>query len=362
MIVARKNTKTTLVPVTTAPAVKAVTIVETKSKRKKNRKKKKGKSSGGNSLRGLGNAGSAYLRTLNDPFDCPPVRLGFGTMIPTRIGTAYCRGQAVLNADGSGQLWFSPTQVGLTASAANGGFVMFSKDGYNTTPTFAGSGSFVGNADDQKSMLADFDELRVVSAGIRIFCLIPRTNTPGIFGSGQYNPNSSGFIPNSTGSNPITTSALLALPESEVTFGYDPVQIVWRPDDLDRFRFSPYASLSNSAGIANGPALYCAFNACPSNGVVYWEAVAHYEGYASSQMSSQATVTDTPAVSSEYSSVDSLWSSVRNYLSPIVSSGVEYVAPYAMDTVNTAVGSAMMRMFRPRVPYRGRGSDWVVTT
>jgi hypothetical protein len=310
----------------------------------------------------FGQASSAYIATLNNPFECPPVRLGFGTMIPTRIATAYCRGLFTLNSDGSGQLWFSPCQVGLTATAANGGFVMASRDGFTITPTFTG---FVGNCDDQSSITTDADQYRVVSAGIRIFASIPRTSAPGVLGVGQYNVNSGGVLPNSTGSSPISTSALFSLPETELTFGYDPVQITWRPDDLDRFRFSNMISTSNSGSISLGPCLYATFNGCPPSATVFWEAVSHYECYSSSKASSQATVTDAPTVASEVPSLDSFWSRAVEYLSPTVQTAAEFMSSIASNPDTLRSVATAYSLLNPTFPRtRGRigfrGDDWKV--
>jgi hypothetical protein len=322
-----------------------------KKKKKKGKKKRRAKAKNPQQLQGpkpsapvhpfLPSA-KAYVATLNNPFECPPVRLGFGTMIPTRIATAYSRGSGTLNgSDGSGQLWFTPGQVALNASAADGGFIMFSKDAWATAATFAGTGSVTGNPDDRASLIADFDQYRVISASIRVFAMIARTATPGVFGSGQYNPNSMGSVPNSTGSTPLSSRDLFALPETQLTFGYDPIQVNWRPDDIDRFKFASLNFTANNGLASNGPSLYVVFNNMPPGANIWWEAVAHYEGYSSSRASSQATVTDGRTVATEYSSIDSLWQAAKSYLGPAVQSATGFMSqlaanPSTVKTIATA--------------------------
>lgn len=263
-----------------APAVKSTTVTTTvSSARSKNASKRARK------RRGVRNPGGtqafmAYVNCLNDPFDYPPVPLGFGTMVPTRLGTAYYRGEVTVNsADGSAQVWVSPSSLLATATAAGGGFFMASSDGYSTTPTF----SVFANPSNQAALLQDFDQLRIVACGVRCFSNVGASFTPGWFYAQIYPPPRSGNLPNNT-TNGSSTATWVGKLNISTHLARDPLQVVWRPDDSVKLALSPQ-NVTTTSDLNTAPLININLGGFVNSAKVLFEVVCHVEGYASNATS-----------------------------------------------------------------------------
>jgi hypothetical protein len=370
----RKSTSMALVPVTTVSTVNVAAAKppgknRRKNQRKREKKKLKNRSSNGRMMQG-GDCSDAYAAVLTDPFDCPPIRLGLGALIPTRLCSAYIRTSFITGADGSFQAWLSPTQVCLTATSANGGFFMADTQLAGSGPTFNGP----ANATDKASILADFDQLRVIAAGLRCWVMQARTAAPGILFAGQANPNITDSIPNSTG-NGVSVTALSNLPQTQIEYGLDAIQSCWRPEELSRFNFYALDDPSNTTvGTTNpalGPAVFIAGTGFPVGCTVWFEGVAHYEGYATSVSSSQGNIVQQLSTAdSGFASIESLWNTTKHKLGDAVAAAgaLIYENMTAENLVKGAKGLNAIRNirkenggFRPlsnALLYRGMDSDW----
>lgn len=326
---ARVKVPNVVVPITLGPSKRS----------KRNRNRKKGGKSRVTSAGGLSSLGfsASYAACLNNPFEFPPIQLGLGSFIATRLGTAYVRQSLTVNADGSFQAWLSPTQVTINAGASVGGFLMCDTVGQGSTPTF----SIASNANDRAALQTDFDQLRVIGAAMKVWALQARTSAPGIFVSGQYSPDSGNVIPNSTLSGPLSVTSLQGLPLSEFSTGYEPIMVSWRPEEINRFNFEVLNEASNAGSEALGPAVYVAGFGFPAGTNVWVEGIAHYEGYVSAHTSAQAGANNVNVTAADagFPSVDSLWNSAKTLLTPVTTRvsevAIEGAQAAAINIINT---------------------------
>jgi hypothetical protein len=162
-----------------------------------------------------------YATLLNNPFTAPPCRLGFGTMVPTQLGTATYRLTTSCNADGSLGVMVSPYLGQTTAPIA------INNAGAGTN-IWTGT-NFQNIAQYPTSLLT---ELRVISLGLKVTPLVAATATPGICFAGQV----AGYSQNQlTGLNLNYLASITSL-ESFVTNNHT-VQASARPVDNAAYEF-----------------------------------------------------------------------------------------------------------------------------
>jgi hypothetical protein len=111
-----------------------------------------------------------YMCTLNDPFNCPPVRLGAGCLVPTGLATLYV--SIVLNV-GTGislVIYPRPWAPILASTAATGSTYTYA----STTASFP----------QLASLQALANAARVISCGVKVTSSSNATNDSGIIVSG----------------------------------------------------------------------------------------------------------------------------------------------------------------------------------
>jgi hypothetical protein len=300
-----------------------------KKRRNRNRKKKSMSVSGVGSARSRG-LGDDYIRTLNDPFAFPGVRMGFGCLIPTQLVMAYVKGTFTVNAvDGSFRVNCIPWNT--ITGANNGALVNIANNGQAVAPVYTTVlSSNVGGINSQMSLG------RIVSGGLRVSVKYPLTSAPG-----QMNAFSL-----AASSNTATTTTIqgdLGLTQAKLV-GSDQAQILYRPTDYNDMEFinlngSNAVSLGSWQGYIDGLGF-------PATSVVWYEACFHIEGYSTilSSISDIGQASGFPTLSEAYASVENLVSNVRTHLSPeVMELGVNFLTAGA-----TTVGVNEARRLRLR--------------
>jgi hypothetical protein len=164
---------------------------------------------------GLPMAGDAraYACCLNDPFNCPPVRLGAGCKIPTGLATLFTTfNYTTTVANTSFQIWprpFDPILVSTTQTPG-GPYV------YTLGPTFP-----------QQAQLATIaNGVRVVAAGLKITSTASAANDNGLVVSGllprdNFSPNALNPSGPSITQNTTTENGLAMFPTSTALLGFN---------------------------------------------------------------------------------------------------------------------------------------------
>lgn len=110
-----------------------------------------------------------YMCTLNDPFNCPPVRLGAGCALPTSLAT----------------LFFS---VLVTPTAANTSYVIYPRPANPVLVSATGGASYTYTVGPQFAQLASLVSLanavRPISCGIKVTSTASATNDSGLITAG----------------------------------------------------------------------------------------------------------------------------------------------------------------------------------
>jgi hypothetical protein len=242
-----------------------------------------------------------YVKTLNDPFEYPAVKLGYDCFVPSDLATAYARGSQLTNADGSLALIMLP-QAGNTFGSYNIG-------GLNSTTwsSFAATNS--------TNLLSNYGSARVVSGGVRAFALQAATSAPGVIFAGT--------IPIATKAQLLALAPidLVNLPQSNLGIGSTGAQSLMRPQDNDSFVF--WAGAVSSAGFASMTQLqmsipYIVFMGFPASTPVWYEFILNMETLTrigtSDMGNSNAPVLE-PVASDFFPSPENLFSKIKTLVS-----------------------------------------------
>jgi len=365
----RKSKSTVMVPIqgkiVTTPKASAtkVVIVSSKVGKVKNRRRKNRKMRIGKQLSSLAPL-EIYKRCVADPFDCPPVRLGFDTFVPTGIHTAYLRGSFNTNTDGSFDIVVLPNISSL---------VFINVAGNSTTPFWT-----MIPAANAAAINSQIDMARVVSMGIRIFPQIPLTAAPGILSSGLSPRCSQTDFINFMGNNTFQRSNE---PYNQFFLGRtgntECNQVCWRPTDASEFQFQDRSasSFNIAAGVVIAPIVTVSVltdiidtqgsflhisgqalngSVAPSVGIFY-EVVLHIETTSSYPNISSDTGDDSnPKVCNDtsISSLQSAYCMLANYL-PAPSAALE--AGSAL--FGSSAGQTAMAYAQHKIMQRMRGSS-----
>jgi len=255
--------------------------------------------------RGLRNNASAnaitsdYLSTLNNPFEYPGVRMGFGCLIPTQLTMAYVKGTLSPNADGSFRI------VGVPWNSASGSFngsVGFtSVTGVNTAPTYLPLVSA-----NLTQMVANFNLARVISGGVRVSVKYPATSTPGILNCFTSSNSSSA-------ATATTNQAGLSLPQAKLS-GSDGAQVLYRPTDTNDTEFG--SLVASGGGLLASSQLYVDGIGYPTGSTVYYEIVYHLEVYSTilNGVADLGQESGFPTLSDIHANIESMMSKVRTSL------------------------------------------------
>lgn len=281
-----------------------------------------------------------YIDTMNNPFDYGPIRLGFGTMVPTQLATYYCRGSFGVAGDGSFRIFLIPG--GGTGNSGGRGGIYF---GNITNTSQSAVSAPWSNTNVINSMGV---EGRVVSGGIRVLPSYALTGKPGML----YTLN----LPSDSFTNVATVLTSMKTYEHPLTQWSDGrlgASSYVRPSDYDSYSFHT----SVQQGYADGSATFSSIPLISGlgfdiNATIYFEAVLNVE-ILNSTNSTSTNYTGQESVASAglsdyFSSVDSLWSSAKSLLSnPTVQAASKEAYDWYKRTGNfeTANHSAMADMF-----------------
>jgi len=271
-----------------------------KSRNKPKARRKKGKRLGRS-----GDGGAVvreYINTLNDPFVHGPVRIGWGTMVPTNLYTATYRASMTANADGS-------FGVGLLPSLGN----------TNANIYFNNAGAGVATWTAQKynngtAIAAAVNECRIVSGGIKVFPMVPGTGAPGVIYAGS--------IPSATASDvgAQTLNNLAAVPFLKIGYGATGACAMIHPVDPVSYEFTNLALAGYNAGTLTTSSVPLIVGlGFPASITVFVEAVLNIESV--SEFSTTAAITnpelvanDTKTMTDYFPSIEAMWSKIKQYV------------------------------------------------
>jgi hypothetical protein len=276
---------------------------------------------GGGSLNPTGGTNRAndvivqYANTLNDPFTHGPMRLGWGTLLPTLTATAYYRATINANADGSFAIF-----LGSYLAGATGGPIWYNNGGAATTGYTAASWN------NLTPLNAAINGGRVVSLGLRAMPQVAATSAPG--------QCYAGCLPAATTYGTATTvspSSYSAQPYFRWGRADHGATALGRP--FDTTSFAMYTSFDNLPQ-TNQMYFGCpiiVFLGLPASCPITIEAVMNFEGTMELTSSTtfleetgQGTNANTITLSSEFASIEQSFNAVRKLLTP---SGVIGDAP-----------------------------------
>ncbi len=247
----------------------------------------------------------SYINTLINPFEYPPVRLGWGTMVPTNLYTAIQRFTITASSDGYFAVFMSPT----LAASSNSGYQNVSTGGAATwTPTPA-----YPNA---SAILAACSEGRIISGGIKVFPQVAATSPPGILYAGSIPATAAATLYGST------LPTLIAQSYFKVGYGATGACALIHPTDPYSFvntlgaitGYSPTVNVTSTTPIIIGTGF-------PSSCSVVVEFVLNLETILGAIDASAALTnpgimdsdTDT-TMSSLFTNVETMWRTVKQYV------------------------------------------------
>lgn len=159
-----------------------------------------------------------YAKTIIDPWEFGPMRVGFGTLSTTSLGVAYWRGTIAVNAtDGSFGLMLLPDCENMVQICTAGG----------------GTATWTSQPASNQAVLAgQMQAARVVSGGLRVMPLQASTVAPGVLYAGA--------LPGSTKSqvNAMIITNINNLASSEVGIAGRGARVVTLPEDPNSYALS----------------------------------------------------------------------------------------------------------------------------
>lgn len=287
-------------------------------------------SSGIRSLSALPSAVAAYINTLNNPFEYPPVKLGWGTMVPTSLYTCFGRGSFTSSStDGSFALVLDPS-----IGSANAPFHIFNTTATSTASTTAG----YSNA---TPVSAAVGEARVVSAGIKVIPMVPATSVPGVLYAGCI----PGVAPNQI-FGVETPTTFSTMPFLDVGYGATGASAMIHPMDPVSFQFQYATDVGQVVTGTNlwdtGVAVIAGLG-FPNSTIVYYEIVLNLEATNPMGIGAQAMTSpdlrddDGARLSSYFPSVENMWSYISRYVPK--ASSVAHAATEIARTVPAALNA-----------------------
>lgn len=256
---------------------------------------------------------ASYSDALKDPFQHGPKRMGFGTMVPTVLGTAYVRGNFTVNADGSFGICLCPDIVNMiilnaAASSSSAGFTV-------TVP-----------AANASALTSQMIEARITSGGVRAFALFPDTAAPGVLVAGTYTGSSRTSVVGTS------TDAFFNSPSAVLGIGTKGAFATLRPIDPESYSFySATLSGVSATVIPSWGYAQISGKAFPVGTQIWYEAVLNLEGIptnaATSSGINQSDVMDPSLPSSIYSNIETFARTVVELAGPpVIMEGDAFVA------------------------------------
>jgi hypothetical protein len=248
---------------------------------------------------------TSYINTLNNPFEFPGQKLGFGTMVPTQLATGYIRGSFATNTDGSFAIFLQP---GLNYTANS---VIYNVSGVGGT-TWNNGGTY-SNAQAVSLLM---QEARIVSAGIKVLPQVPATSPPGVIYAGSvasatYNQLTAA-TPMGLAVSPFLRVGYGATGASACAHPVDPVSYQFVPQMITGFGAASTYTSSTPVIVGIG---------FPVSTIVYFEAVVNLEGIGNYSNESQAIQnpevrdeSSTGKLSETFASIEQMWSTISSYV------------------------------------------------
>jgi len=249
-----------------------------------------------------------YLKSLCDPFEHSGVKLGWGTLVPTRVSQSYVRGTTTANADGTCSILAFPDQV-LAGWINNGGAAV----------NFTAGGIAVASS-NAAAVNTNFTSGRVVSIGVRSYPVIAATSVPGIVYAGALQDLTQAQAAL------LTTNDLIAFPTSHMSIGNLGASSTGRPIDSTSFEF--FDQVVNAGGFLGTTTVsvpftipYQAYSGLPASCVIAYEIVLNFEGifklqHGATPLGMGEDTDRTGLLSTQWNSVEQLWSAISPLLPP----------------------------------------------
>jgi len=273
--------------------------------RKPKPKKKKSKSSSKSRNSGK----DCFAALLNDPFSNPPCRLGWGTMVPTALGTCSYRGTVSCNTDGSYAILVNPTLGQGATGIANP--IMTNVSGANGV-TWTGT-AFQNIAQYPSALLT---ETRIISVGLRVSPLVAQTSAPGVIYAGQIN----GITPTLLSGYSPTGLAIQSTLKTIISTNA-PIRIVTRPIDNTAYEFGTATTYGGAGNLYDHSTIACALIGFPSSASLIIDVILHFEYMPNANLSNNREYNmdmsqDEPKISSFFSSAEAAWDYTSSRLNP----------------------------------------------
>jgi len=242
-----------------------------------------------------------YANTLNDPFEHGPIRLGWGCLVPSDLYTGLCRGNFTTNADGSFALALTPS-LGSSTPA------IYQNISGHAGTTWTNGQAFSGVT----AIAASCGEARVVSAGIKVFPMVPATGTPGVLYAGCINATSVADL------TAKSVDTLASCPSLNNGYGATGGCALVHPLGPDSFRFNTAPVIGYTGGsVFDSGAAVIAGQGFPASTLVYFEAVINLEGiqeFGNSAPLTNPEILVEPSLTDTFPSIESMWKTIKQYV------------------------------------------------
>lgn len=218
-----------------------------------------------------------YIRALCDPMFAQPVRLGWGTFVPTSLRTAYSR--SGIAAGGTTTCFaFRATPTFVIATSITGGtsgFLSGFEAVTSNTVLSASTGVVNFGAVNAAALGTVIDTARLVSMCFRFTVRYAATSVRGsLFGM---------YIPDDTGNSYVAQQFIFlgAQFQSRTAIQTAPgeltIEVQYRPTDASSFSFNSIPTTSQSAGVSIPQLIVVGAGWTPGTFGYEYSIVAHYE-------------------------------------------------------------------------------------
>jgi len=256
-----------------------------------------------------------YAAVLDNPFANEPVKLGFGTLVDTRIGVARVTTTLTANADGSLMV------LGVTSAKTP---LRYNSVPAGTNPVTGSSWSSTSDG-AWGSVNSEFSSARPIAFGLKL--------TPILAATDKIVRAVTGVVPYdfSTGDPNTTLSALNASTNSNWFGSHLGSKVIagagtsivqtWRPMSLRNFEFDESFFADNPAATSTavfplvGPVVFCAIQG-PASLQYDVELIYYYEALAALGTTSPGTNPLNESASDHFSSLEQFYRAAQQYLNP----------------------------------------------
>jgi len=251
-------------------------------------------------------AKNCYSDLLNDPFNNPPCRIGYGTMVPTQLGTVVYRTTTAANADGSFGLYVIPT-LGTTSNPI----------GYNNAGAAVATWTTAGWQNIAQYPTTLLSECRIIALGVKITPLIAATAAPATVLAGSI----SGVA--RTTLDGLTPTAVLAYSMLQpFVVRADTLMVNSRPIDNQAYEFLTVNAVGSTSNIWPNSTPVIAITGAPASANFLIEAIMHFEYIPipnttnTREYEANASYSEEPKISHSFPSQEKLWDYTFGRLNP----------------------------------------------